>query len=78
MTGALMAAIFMTSSVAAKALTDEGGIEVYVAAEKPEGVPDENWLPLNRGDYDIDVILRLYVADLDKFKTWSPPVAEEL
>ena len=78
MTGALMAAIFMTSSVAAKALTDEGGIEVYVAAEKPEGVPDENWLPLNRGDYDIDVILQLYVADLDKFKTWSPPVAEEL
>ena len=59
-------------------LNDEGGIEVYVAAEKPEGVPDENWLPLNRGDYEIDVILRLYVPDLDKFKTWSPPVAEKL
>jgi len=59
-------------------LDDEGGIEVYIAVEKPEGVPDENWLPLNRGDYDIDVILRLYVPDLDKFKTWSPPVAEEL
>ena len=59
-------------------LNDEGGIEVYVADEKPEGVPDENWLPLNRGDYDIDVILRLYVPDLDKFKMWSPPVAEEL
>jgi hypothetical protein len=59
-------------------LNDEGGIEVYVAVEKPEGVPDENWLPLNRGDYDIDVILRLYVPDLDKFKMWSPPVAEKL
>ncbi len=33
---------------------------------------------LNRGDYGIDVILRLYVPDLDKFKTWSPPMAEEL
>jgi hypothetical protein len=59
-------------------LNDEGGIEIYVAAEKPEGVPNENWLPLNRGDYGIDMILRLYVPDLDKFKTWSPPVAEKL
>lgn len=59
-------------------LNDEGGIEVYIAVEKPEGVPDENWLPLNRGDYDIDVILRLYVPDMDKFKMWSPPVAEKL
>ena len=59
-------------------LNEEGGFEVYIAVEKPEGVPDENWLPLNRGDYYIDVILRLYVPDLDKFKTWSPPVAEKL
>ena len=59
-------------------LNDEGGIEIYIAVEKPEGVPNENWLPLIRGDYGIDVILRLYVPDLDKFKTWSPPVAEKL
>ena len=59
-------------------LNEEGGIEVYVAAEKPEGVPDENWLPLNRGDYDIDVILRLYVPDLEKFAKWTPPLAEKL
>jgi hypothetical protein len=59
-------------------LNEEGGFEVYIAVEKPEGVPDENWLPLNRGDYYIDVILRLYVPDLDKFKMWSPPVAEKL
>ena len=55
-----------------------GGIAVYVAAEKPEGVPEDNWLPLNRGDYDIDVVLRLYVPDLEKFKTWTPPKAEKL
>ena len=59
-------------------LDDDGGIAVYVAAEKPEGVPDENWLPVNRGNYDIDVILRLYVPGLEKFKTWQPPKAEKL
>ena len=57
-------------------LNDEGGIEIYVAAEKPVGVPEENWLPLERGDYGIDVILRLYVPDLEKYKTWAPPKAE--
>jgi len=59
-------------------LNDEGGIEIYIAAEKPEGVPEENRLPLNRGDYDIDVVLRIYVPDLEKFKTWTPPKAEKL
>lgn len=31
-------------------LNADGGIEIYVAAEKPAGVADENWLPINRGD----------------------------
>ena len=57
-------------------LDDDGGIAIHVAAEKPDGVPEENWLPLKRGDYAIDVILRLYVPDLEKFKTWTPPKAE--
>ena len=57
-------------------LKDDGGIEIYIAAQKPAGVPEENWLPLNRGDYGIDVILRLYVPDLEKFKTWTPPKAK--
>ena len=59
-------------------LNDKGGIEIYIAAEKPEGVPEENWLPLNRGDYDIDAILRLYVPELEKFKAWTPPQAEKV
>ena len=59
-------------------LNEGGGIEIYVAAEKPEGVPEENWLPLNRGDYDMDVILRVYVPDLEEFKAWTPPKAEKL
>ena len=59
-------------------LNEDGGIAIYIAAEKPEGVPEENWLPLNRGDYGIDAVLRLYVPDLKKFKTWTLPRAERL
>ena len=59
-------------------LDEDGGIAVYIAAEKPEGVPEENWLPLNRGDYGIDVVLRLYVPDLEQFETWTPPRAKKL
>ena len=59
-------------------LNEDGGIEVYVAAEKPEGVPEENWLPINRKDEDMDIVLRVYVADLEKMKTWSAPKAEKL
>ncbi len=59
-------------------LDDDGGIDIYIAAEQPEGVPEENWLPLVRGDYEIDVILRLYNPDLEAFENWSPPQAARL
>ena len=57
-------------------LDEDGGIEIYVAAEKPGGVPEENWLPINRKDEDMDIVLRAYVADLEKMKTWTAPEAE--
>jgi len=57
-------------------LDADGGIAIYIAAEQPEGVPDENWLPLVRGDYAIDVIMRIYAPDLERFATWSAPRAE--
>jgi hypothetical protein len=59
-------------------LDEDGGIEIYLAADKPEGVPEENWLPVKRGDYNMDVVLRIYVPDLEKFKTWTAPKAERL
>ena len=59
-------------------LDENGGIEIHVAAEKPEGVADENWLPINRKDEDMDIVLRAYVADLEKMKTWTAPKAEKL
>jgi len=59
-------------------LDEDGGIAVYIAAEKPEGVPEENWLPINRQDEDMDVILRIYVPDLEALETWEPPMAERI
>ena len=57
-------------------LNEDGDIEVYVAAEKPEGLSEENWLPINRKDENLDIILRQYEPDLDKMKTWKVPQAE--
>jgi len=59
-------------------LDEDGGIAVYIAAEKPESVPEENWLPINRKDEDMDVILRIYVPDLEALETWEPPMAERI
>jgi hypothetical protein len=57
-------------------LDDSGGIAIFIAAEQPEGVPEENWLPLQRGDYNVDIIMRLYSPDLERFATWTAPRAE--
>jgi hypothetical protein len=59
-------------------LNAQGGIEIHVAAKKPNGVPAENWLPVNRGDYGIDLIMRIYAPDLERYKTWSAPKAERI
>ena len=57
-------------------LNDKGGIDVHVAAKKPEGVAQENWLPIQRKDEALSLILRVYVPDLEKLKKWVPPKAE--
>jgi hypothetical protein len=59
-------------------LNAEGGIEIYIAAEKPDGVAAENWLPIERKDLGLNIILRIYAPDLDKMKTWQAPKAEKL
>jgi len=55
-----------------------GGIAIYIAAKKPEGVPEENWLPINRKDRGLDIIMRVYEPDLEKMKTRQAPKAEKL
>ncbi len=57
-------------------LNQKGGLSVYVAADLPDGVPPENWLPMNRQDENLDIILRIYVPDLKRFRSWSAPVVE--
>ena len=59
-------------------LDEDGGIAVYIAAEMPEGVPETNWLPIERKDLGLSLILRIYVPDLEALETWQPPVAEKL
>ncbi len=56
-------------------LDKDGGIEIHIAAEQPH-VPEENWLPINRQDEDLDVVMRIYAPDLEKMKTWQVPKAE--
>jgi len=57
-------------------LDENGGIEIHIAAEKPEGVPEENWLPIIRKDEDLDLVMRIYAPDLERLKTWMAPKAE--
>ena len=57
-------------------LNAQGGIEIHIAAKQPKGVPAENWLPINRKDLGIDIIMRVYQPDLKKMKTWKAPKAE--
>ena len=59
-------------------LDDEGGIAIYIAAEKPDGVREENWLPINREDIGIGPIMRLYEPDLERFAIWKAPTAEKI
>jgi hypothetical protein len=55
-----------------------GGIEIHVAAERPAGVAAENWLPINRGDVPLDLLLRLYVPDLGRMSTWEMPRSQRV
>jgi hypothetical protein len=59
-------------------LNADGGIEIYVSTTKPKGVPDENWLPINRENIGIDGMLRVYAPDVEKMKTWKTPQFEML
>lgn len=59
-------------------LDDDGGIRIVIAADQPDGVPEENWLPINRTDMDLDIIMRLYAPDLERYESWTAPIARKL
>ena len=56
----------------------DGGIEIYVSATQPKGVPIENWLPINRENIGINGMFRIYAPDPEKSKTWQTPKFETL
>ena len=49
-----------------------------IAAEKPEGVPEQNWRPTNRGDEAVDLMMCIYAPDVERMKTWQAPKAEKI
>ena len=59
-------------------LDGDGGIEIHIAAERPDGVPEDNWLPINRQDEALDLVMRIYAPDLERLATWEAPKAEKL
>jgi hypothetical protein len=59
-------------------LNEDGGIDIYISAEKPNGVPVENWLPITREDLTLSMQMRLYAPDLERLKSWTAPRAEKL
>jgi len=54
-----------------------GGIAICIAAKRPTGVPEENWLPIARRDEGLSTILRIYVQELGALKTWTAPKVEK-
>lgn len=59
-------------------LNADGGIEIYVSATNPQGVPEENVLPINRENIGINGMFRVYAPDVEKMKTWKTPQFEML
>jgi hypothetical protein len=46
--------------------------------KQPDMSLSKDQMPLIRGDYAIDLIMRIYVPDLEKLKTWKAPKAEKV
>ena len=59
-------------------LNADGGIEIHVSVTKPEGVAEENWLPINRKKIGLNGMFRIYAPDVEKMKTWKTPQFEIL
>jgi hypothetical protein len=52
------------------------GQDVYCDLQPP--IRSHTWHGLVRGDYGIDVIVRIFAPDLERFAEWKPPVAKNL
>ena len=59
-------------------LNSEGGIEIFITDQKPDGVSVENWLPIERKNLNLSPQIRVYLPNLEKMKTWQSPTAEKI
>ncbi len=59
-------------------LNPAAGIDIYIAEKQPDGVPKENWLPINRQDQNLDLVLRIYDPKTEDMKTWKAPNVEKI
>jgi len=59
-------------------LDEAGGITIHIASKQPKGVPAENWLPITRGDYGINLGMRIYNPDFGSLPKWRAPKAEKV
>jgi hypothetical protein len=46
-----------------------GAGDFVSTTEKPAGVPGESGLPINRERMDLEIIMRLYAADLERYES---------
>ncbi len=66
---------YTVSESAGMMLGRDGGLEIHIAAGRPEGVPEVNWLPIPREDLELSMMIRMYHPDLARFAEWQPPKA---
>ncbi|WP_407320723.1 DUF1214 domain-containing protein [Isoptericola halotolerans] len=53
---------------------DDGGLTVVYATQRPEGVPEENWLPTTGDGERFIAILRCYLHRAEVCSgAWAPP-----
>jgi hypothetical protein len=55
------------------------GVSIFSLQRKSlRGVPEDNWLPINGKDVTLDIVMRIYMPDMEKMKTWEALEAEKL
>lgn len=53
---------------------DDGSVSIYIARKKPSGVPEANWLPVVKGEFN--VMLRLYGPE-GNVEDYEPPAIKK-
>lgn len=56
---------------------ENGSLDICVSAERPDSVPESNWLPVCRGDFHL--FMRLYLPEDEALNgTWNAPVIKKM